>query len=91
MLNDSELIESFSRCKELGILPSVHAENGDLVWWKQRQLIGQGITGPIGHPLSRPASVTIYDSPHSNKYARRRLKLQEERVLLLAKWGSPLL
>lgn len=57
MLNDTELIESFLRCKELGLLPSVHAENGDLIFWAQKSLIAKGITGPIGHPLSRPSQV----------------------------------
>lgn len=30
-LNDSELYEAFARCKELGSLAMVHAENGDIV------------------------------------------------------------
>jgi dihydropyrimidinase len=35
----------------------VHAENGELVYLLQRELIGRGITGPEGHPLSRPPVV----------------------------------
>ena len=31
MVNDDELFSSFKRCAELGALPMVHAENGDLV------------------------------------------------------------
>lgn len=57
MLNDFELLQSFARCKELGILPQVHAENGDAVYWSQRRLIEQGVTDPVGHPRSRPAWV----------------------------------
>jgi len=57
MLNDADLISSFGRCKELGLLPQVHAENGDLVAWLQRRTLNAGITGPIGHPMSRPANV----------------------------------
>lgn len=31
MLDDSELYNSFKRCKELGALAMVHAENGHLI------------------------------------------------------------
>jgi len=32
MVNDSELYNSFETCKELGAIPMVHAENGDIVF-----------------------------------------------------------
>ena len=51
------LVNSFSRCIELGALPTVHAENGELVFQLQRQLMERGITGPRAHPLSRPPAV----------------------------------
>ena len=35
----------------------MHAENGELVFHLQRELIKAGITGPEGHPLSRPPEV----------------------------------
>jgi dihydropyrimidinase len=54
MLSDEGLIASFRRCGELGILPQVHAENGDLVFHMQQELLRQGMTGPEAHPLSRP-------------------------------------
>ena len=57
MVPDENLILSFSRCLELGAIPTVHAENGELVFWLQQQILGQGITGPEGHPLSRPPEV----------------------------------
>jgi dihydropyrimidinase len=57
MLTDEGLIASFRRCGELGILPQVHAENGELVFHMQRELLRQGITGPEAHPLSRPPEV----------------------------------
>jgi dihydropyrimidinase len=51
---DDELLKVFARCKELGALAQVHAENGDMVDAGQQAMIDAGITGPEGHPLSRP-------------------------------------
>jgi dihydropyrimidinase len=55
MLPDEQILEGFLRCRELGALPQIHAENGDLIAYLQRKLKGEGITGPRGHALSRPA------------------------------------
>ncbi|MDR3494952.1 MAG: dihydropyrimidinase [Ancalomicrobiaceae bacterium] len=57
MVNDDELYHSFSRCAELGALPMVHAENGDLVFRLQQHYMDIGVTGPEGHPYSRPPEV----------------------------------
>jgi dihydropyrimidinase len=57
MVNDDELFASFQRCAELGAMPLVHAENGDVVAALQAKLMAQGITGPEGHALSRPPEV----------------------------------
>jgi len=57
MVEDDEMFASFKRCAELGALPLVHAENGDIVAAKQEQLIADGITGPEGHAYSRPPEV----------------------------------
>ncbi|KAH9790266.1 Dihydropyrimidinase [Citrus sinensis] len=54
MINDELLIEGFKRCKSLGALAMVHAENGDAVFEGQKRMIELGITGPEGHALSRP-------------------------------------
>jgi len=54
MAGDEILVNSFSRSLELGAIPTVHAENGELVFRLQQALIESGITGPEGHPLSRP-------------------------------------
>ena len=55
MLPDDDLIAGFQRCRELGALPQVHAENGDLIAYLQEKLLADGITGPLGHALSRPS------------------------------------
>ncbi len=57
MAPDDTLVPSFSRCLELGAIPTVHAENGELVYHLQKKILGMGITGPEGHPLSRPPEV----------------------------------
>ena len=57
MADDETLVNSFTRALELGALPTVHAENGELVFQMQNKLVAAGITGPEGHPLSRPPAV----------------------------------
>jgi len=55
MVTDSEMLEGFTKCKELGALPQVHAENGDAVAMGQDFVFHKlGITDPKGHALSRP-------------------------------------
>jgi dihydropyrimidinase len=57
MCSDETLVNSFKRALELGAMPTVHAENGELVFLLQQEMARMGITGPEGHPLSRPAGV----------------------------------
>ena len=57
MCDDEVLVNSFRRALELGALPTVHAENGELVFQLQKEMLAKGITGPEGHPLSRPPAV----------------------------------
>jgi len=57
MADDETLVKSFRRCMELGAIPTVHAENGELVFQLQQEMLAKGITGPEGHPLSRPPAV----------------------------------
>ncbi|MEM9643094.1 MAG: dihydropyrimidinase, partial [Pseudomonadota bacterium] len=57
MVEDDEMFASFQRCKELGALPMVHAENGDVVDLLQKEMLAKGITGPEGHAYSRPPEV----------------------------------
>ena len=57
MADDETLVNSFKRALELGAMPTVHAENGELVYLLQQEVAKMGITGPEGHPLSRPPMV----------------------------------
>jgi dihydropyrimidinase len=57
MCDDETLVNSFKTARELGALCTVHAENGELVFTLQQDVYDQGITGPEGHPLSRPPEV----------------------------------
>jgi dihydropyrimidinase len=54
MLPDEQIILGFLRCRELGALPQVHAENGELIAHLQKKLLAEGVTGPRAHVLSRP-------------------------------------
>ncbi|MCW0000821.1 dihydropyrimidinase [Pararhizobium sp. YC-54] len=57
MVDDDEMFHSFQRCAELGALPLVHAENGDIVAQMQAKLLAEGNNGPEAHAYSRPAAV----------------------------------
>ncbi len=57
MVEDDEMYASFKRCAEIGALPLVHAENGDVVADLQQQLLAAGNDGPEAHAYSRPPQV----------------------------------
>jgi dihydropyrimidinase len=57
MCDDEVLVNSFTRARELGAICTVHAENGELVYRLQKEIFEKGVTGPEGHPLSRPPEV----------------------------------
>jgi dihydropyrimidinase len=57
MADDEILVKSFQTARELGAICTVHAENGELVFHLQQEMLKKGITGPEGHPLSRPPEV----------------------------------
>lgn len=57
MVDDDEMYAAFQRCAELGALPLVHAENGDVVAQMQAKLLAEGNNGPEAHAYSRPPEV----------------------------------
>ena len=57
MIDDDEMYASFQRCAELGAMPLVHAENGDVVAQLQARLMEEGNNGPEAHAYSRPPEV----------------------------------
>ena len=57
MVDDDEMYASFQRCAELGAMPLVHAENGDVVAQLQTKLMAEGNNGPEAHSYSRPPEV----------------------------------
>jgi dihydropyrimidinase len=57
MINDECMIKVFKKCKELGCIAMVHAENGDLIDECQKKIHDLGINGPEGHLLSRPENL----------------------------------
>merc|ERR1719195_2563478 len=57
MLEDDEIIKAFKVVKRIGGIGQVHAENGDGIVENCAKLLEAGITGPEGHPLSRPEEV----------------------------------
>ena len=55
MVTDEQLIYGLEKCKELGALPQVHAENGDAVDVGQKHVAEvMKISAPHGHGISRP-------------------------------------
>ena len=56
MVDDHALYQVMKVAAETGAVVTVHAENGDVVWNLQQELIAKGLTGPEFHPVSRPSA-----------------------------------
>lgn len=54
-LGDGEIFQVMRRCAELGILPMLHAENGDVIEVLVAEAIAAGHTQPVWHARTRPA------------------------------------
>lgn len=59
VVDDEVLLKGLQKCKSLGALAMIHAENGETVIEGQQIMIELGIIGPEGHALSRPPAVTF--------------------------------
>ena len=57
MADANVLRASFARALALGAIVTVHAEDGEDVLRLQNEIFESGITGPEGHPVSRPPEV----------------------------------
>ena len=57
MVDDHALYQVMKVAAETGAVVTVHAENGDVVWNMQKELIAKGHIGPEYHPVSRPSAV----------------------------------
>lgn len=57
MATDEVIYHSFKRARELGAIVTVHAENGELVYQLQKELVARQMMSPASHPLSRPPEV----------------------------------
>ncbi|WP_077598782.1 dihydropyrimidinase [Olsenella urininfantis] len=53
-LDDAQTLEVLESIRERNGILCVHCENGTLVNELQRRMLARGVTGPEGHPLSRP-------------------------------------
>ena len=53
-LTDAETLEVLEALQPLGATLCVHCENGTVIDALQRRVLTEGITGPEGHPMSRP-------------------------------------
>ena len=56
-LDDAQMYDLLSALRSFGGVLGVHCENGTLVNRLQRQQLDRGVTGPAGHPASRPPVV----------------------------------
>ncbi len=56
-VEDSEMYQTLTLAKNLGVIVTAHCENAELVSQLQTNLLAQGKTGPEWHEPSRPESV----------------------------------
>lgn len=68
-IEDTELYQTLSLAKELGVVVTAHCENADLVAETQKKLVSEGKTGPEWHEPSRPVAVEAEGCHHLMTFA----------------------
>lgn len=68
-IEDTELYQTLSLAKELGVVVTAHCENADLVAETQKKLVAEGKTGPEWHEPSRPITVEAEGCHHLMAFA----------------------
>ncbi len=68
-IEDTELYQTLSLAKELGVVVTAHCENADLVSETQKKLVAEGKTGPEWHEPSRPVTVEAEGCHHLMTFA----------------------
>lgn len=68
-IEDTELYQTLSLAKELGVVVTAHCENADLVAATQKKLVAEGKTGPEWHEPSRPITVEAEGCHHLMTFA----------------------
>lgn len=68
-IEDTELYQTLSLAKELGVVVTAHCENADLVSETQKKLVAEGKTGPEWHEPSRPTTVEAEGCHHLMTFA----------------------
>ena len=63
-VEDSELYQTLSLARELGVIVTAHCENAELVAQLQQTLLAQGKTGPEWHEPSRPDCIEAEGTHH---------------------------
>ena len=63
-VDDSELFQTLSLARKLGVIVTAHCENAELVAQLQQKLLSENKTGPEWHEPSRPESVEADGTHH---------------------------
>jgi dihydropyrimidinase len=68
-IDDAELYHTLKLAKELGVIVTAHCENETLVFERQKELLGAGLTSPDQHHESRPPRVEAEGVHHLMTFA----------------------
>src|SRR3546814_611882 len=72
MADDEIMYQSFNHALALGAMPTVHAENGALVYQLPRKLVADGITGTEGPPPTRQLAAAAHAGRRGRRVAAAR-------------------